>query len=296
MPNKPPKPIAMKLVLVTGMSGSGKSVAIRALEDAHFYCLDNLPPPFILPVLERLNQDGIQQIAIAVDARSGKDINTVPQLIQHLRQQHIDVRALFLDADDATLVTRYSETRRRHPMSTRLGDQATVQECVDAERLALAPLQDQANIIDTSDLLPNLLRRWVWETIEEKAAKLTLIFETFGFKKGLPTHTDLLFDVRCLSNPYYDKNLRPLSGKDPEVAQFIEADPRSAPLLLDIENYLRKWLPFYLDEQRSYVTVAIGCTGGQHRSVYVAETLAHRFQLNSLPEIESILLRHRSLG
>ena len=284
----------MKIILVTGMSGSGKSVAIRALEDAHFYCLDNLPPPFILPVVERLNNDGIHQIAIAVDARSGNDIVNVPHIMMTLRNQAMDVRPLFLDADDATLITRYSESRRRHPMSPRLDDQATVRECVDAERLALAPLKEISSTIDTSALLPNVLRRWVWETVEEQASRLTLVFETFGFKKGPPTDADLLFDVRCLNNPYYDKNLRPLSGKDPEVAQFIECDPRSLALLNDIEHYLRRWLPSYLDEQRSYVTVAIGCTGGQHRSVYVAETLAKRFTHNALPEIDSVLLRHRN--
>lgn len=286
----------MKVVLVTGMSGSGKSVAIRALEDAHFYCVDNLPPPFILPVLERLEQDGHQQVAIAVDARTGNDIVNVPELVRTLRTKKVDVRPLFLDADDETLITRYSESRRRHPMSTRLGDQATVQECVDAERLALDPLKNMSNSIDTSALQPNLLRRWVWESVEEQASRLTLIFETFGFKKGRPSDADLVFDVRCLSNPYYDKNLRPLTGKDPEVADFIKSDSRSDPLIADIESYLRKWLPSYLDEQRSYVTVAIGCTGGQHRSVYVAETLAKRFSEKPLLEIESVLMRHRSLG
>lgn len=181
-------------------------------------------------------------------------------------------------------------------MSARLGEQATVQECVDAEREALEPLRDIASSIDTSALLPNVLRRWVMETVEEESAKLTLVFETFGFKKGLPSDADLVFDVRCLSNPYYDKALRPLTGKDIPVQRFIQGDARSSELINDIEGYLRKWLPSYLNEQRSYVTVAIGCTGGQHRSVYVAETLAQRFTENQLSEIESVLLRHRTLG
>ncbi len=286
----------MKIVLVTGLSGSGKSVAIRALEDAHFYCIDNLPPSFIPDVCKRLQIEGIEQVAIAADARTGRDIVDVPQIIRALQTQGVDVRTLFLDADDDTLTTRYSESRRRHPMSARLGEQATVQECVVAERQALEPLRNIASCIDTSGLQPNVLRRWVLETVDQASAKLTLIFETFGFKKGLPSDADLVFDVRCLSNPYYDKSLRPLTGQDPEVQDFIQADYRSDDLLSDIESYLRKWLPSYLNEQRSYVTVAIGCTGGQHRSVYVAETLAKRFRTQRLAEIESVLLRHRSLG
>jgi len=288
--------INMKVVLVTGLSGSGKSVAIRALEDSHFYCVDNLPPSFIPQVIQRLSSEGITQIAIAADARTGRDIIDVPQIIQDMKAKGTDVRILFLDADDETLITRYSESRRRHPMSARLGEQATVQECVDAEREALEPLRNIASCIDTSALQPNVLRRWVLETVEEESAKRTLVFETFGFKKGLPSDADLVFDVRCLSNPYYDKSLRPLTGKDVEVQRYIQADNRSDPLISDIETYLRNWLPSYLNEQRSYVTVAIGCTGGQHRSVYVAETLAKRFTSEPLPQIESVLLRHRSLG
>lgn len=285
----------MRVVLVTGLSGSGKSVAIRALEDSHFYCVDNLPPSFIPQVISRLTSEGISQIAIAADARTGRDIVDVPQIIRTLKADGTDVRILFLDADNETLVTRYSESRRRHPMSARLGEQATVQECVDAEREALEPLRGLASCIDTSALLPNALRRWVLETVEVNSAKLTLIFETFGFKKGLPSDADLVFDVRCLSNPYYEKSLRALTGKDIEVQQYIQNDERSSALIDDIEGYLRKWLPSYLNEQRSYVTVAIGCTGGQHRSVYVAETLATRFLHSPLSEIESVLLRHRSL-
>jgi RNase adapter protein RapZ len=287
--------IKMKVVLVTGLSGSGKSVAIRALEDSHFYCVDNLPPSFIPQVISRLSSEGISQIAIAADARTGRDIVDVPQIVKTLKASGTDVRILFLDADDETLVTRYSESRRRHPMSARLGEQATVQECVDAEREALEPLRAISSCIDTTALLPNVLRRWVLETVEEESAKLTLVFETFGFKKGLPSDADLVFDVRCLSNPYYIKNLRPLTGKDIEVQQHIQTDVRSEDLINDIETYLRKWLPSYLNEQRSYVTVAVGCTGGQHRSVYVAETLAQRFTKNPLSEIESVLIRHRTL-
>ncbi|WP_370263807.1 RNase adapter RapZ [Limnobacter sp.] len=286
----------MKVVLVTGLSGSGKSVAIRALEDADFYCIDNLPPSFIPQVLKRLEADGILRVAVAADARTGRDIVDVPHMVAGLREHGTDVRVLFLNADDETLVTRYSETRRRHPMSARLGEQATVQECVAAEREALEPLRALASCIDTTGLLPNALRRWVLETVESKSARITLVFETFGFKKGLPTDADLVFDVRCLTNPYYDKSLRPLTGQDTPVQEFIQADERSSALIADIEQYLRKWLPAYLNEQRSYITVAIGCTGGQHRSVYVAEMLSKAFTTQPLAEVESVLLRHRSIS
>lgn len=285
----------MKVVLVTGLSGSGKSVAVRALEDSQFYCVDNLPPTFIPKVLNRLDIDGIGKVAIAVDARTGRDIVVVPEIIRELKTQGYDVRVIFLDSSDDTLVTRYSESRRRHPMSQRLGEQATVLECVQAERTSLETLKPMAATIDTSGLFPNALRRWVLQTVEENSAKLTLILETFGYKKGLPSDADLVFDVRCLNNPHYDKDLRPLTGKDLAVKQFIEADPLSGGLVDDIENYLRKWIPSYINEQRSYFTVAIGCTGGQHRSVYVAETLAKRLITRPLAEIESILIRHRSL-
>ena len=285
----------MKVVLVTGLSGSGKSVAIRALEDAHFYCVDNLPPSFIPAVVAKLEAEGVTQLAIAADARTGHDIIDVPQIITTLRSMGTDVRVIFLDANNDTLVTRYSESRRRHPMSERLGGTATVQECVKAERDALENLKSVSNRIDTSGLLPNTLRQWVLQTVEGQQSRLTLIFETFGFKNGLPTDADLVFDVRCLSNPFYDKNLRALTGKDALVEQFIQNDVRSDDLIQDIELYLRKWLPSYLNEQRSYVTVAIGCTGGQHRSVYVAEMLAQRFSETPLAEIDGILVRHRNI-
>lgn len=285
----------MKVVLVTGLSGSGKSVAIRALEDAQFYCVDNLPPTLISNVLNRLQSDGIDKAAIAVDARTGRDIVVVPEIVRTLRSLGMDLRVLFLDANDSTLSTRYSESRRRHPMSQRLSDNATVLECIQAERESLETLRENATVIDTSDLFPNALRRWVLQVAEQTTAKLTLVLETFGYKKGLPTDADLVFDVRCLSNPHYDPALRRQTGKDAAVKAFIEEDSRSSELLLDIENYLRKWIPSYINEQRSYFTVAIGCTGGQHRSVYVAETLAQRLNTNRLSEIDHILIRHRNL-
>lgn len=288
-------PSKMKVILITGMSGSGKSVALRALEDSDFYCLDNLPPSFIPSVIDRLKTEGRSKVAVAVDARTGIDIVAVPKIVTDLRSQGTDTRIIFLDADDEAIVTRYSETRRRHPMSARQGESATVQECIQAEREAIGDIRPLADLIDTTDLLPTTLRRWVLETVNEKYAKLTLIFETFGFKTGLPNDADLVFDARCLANPYYDKNLRPLTGKDLPVQQYIQNDKRSDELLSDIENYLRKWLPSYQTEQRSYVTVAIGCTGGQHRSVYLAEVLFQRLKTKPIGSVENVLVRHRNV-
>lgn len=288
-------PDALKVILITGLSGSGKSIAIRALEDAQFYCVDNLPTPFIPKVVNHLHLAGVSNMAIAVDSRSGRDLIDLPSLITELKEGGYDVRVLFLEADDDTLTTRYSETRRRHPFSVKLGEKATVGECVAAEREAMQNLRGFADVIDTTALLPNTLRRWVLEAVEERPSRLTLIFETFGYKKGLPLDADLVFDVRCLSNPHYVKELREKTGIDFEVQAFIREDERSNELLSDIEKYLRKWLPSYLNEQRSYVTIAIGCTGGQHRSVYIAEMLAERFSLFPIDEVESVLVRHRKI-
>ncbi|GLR27394.1 RNase adapter RapZ [Limnobacter litoralis] len=286
---------ALKIILVTGLSGSGKSIAIRALEDAQFYCVDNLPTPFIPKVVNHLHLAGVSNMAIAVDSRSGRDLIDLPSLITQLKEEGYDVRVLFLEADDDTLSTRYSETRRRHPFSVKRGEKATVAECVAAERETMQGLRGFADVIDTTALLPNTLRRWVLEAVEERPSRLTLIFETFGYKKGLPMDADLVFDVRCLSNPHYVKELRDKTGIDYEVQAFIREDERSNELLSDIEKYLRKWLPSYLNEQRSYVTIAIGCTGGQHRSVYIAEMLAERFSLFPIDEVESVLVRHRNI-
>lgn len=287
---------SMKIILITGLSGSGKSVALRALEDANFYCVDNLPPTFIPPVVSKLSGEGQFKVAVAVDARTGRDIVVLPEIVGQLRRLEADVRIIFLDSSEDTLVTRYSESRRRHPMSARLGENATVQECVQAERDALDAIRPMADLIDTTDLFPNVLRRWVLQFVEERSAKLTVIFETFGYKRGIPKDADLVFDVRCLTNPHYDKALRPLTGKDKPVQDFIKQDARSEELLSDIENYLLKWLPSYQNEQRSYVTVAIGCTGGQHRSVYIAETLCQRLSTHKPEDVENIFVRHRNIS
>lgn len=284
----------MRIVLVTGLSGSGKSVAIRLLEDAGYYCVDNLPPQFLLELCSYLDDTGHHDVAVSVDARSEATLADVPMKISSLRSLGHDVRVLFLTASDAALVQRFSETRRRHPMATRdleRGGVSTVTEAIALERELLAPLAEIGHSIDTSALHPNLLRHWVRQFIDSPRANLTLSFESFAFKDGIPVAADLVFDVRNLPNPHYDLQLRPLTGRDDAVAAFLRAAPQVHDMINDIATFIEKWLPSYVAENRHYVTVAIGCTGGRHRSVYIVEQLAKGFASR-----ESILVRHRGIA
>ena len=283
----------MRIVLVTGMSGSGKSVAIRLLEDAGYYCIDNLPPQFLLDLCTYLDRTGHHDVAVAVDARSEATLGDVPLMISTLRGFGHDVRVLFLTASDAALVQRFSETRRRHPMAIReveRGGASTVTEAIALERELLEPLAEIGHSIDTSALHPNLLRHWVRQFVDSPRADLTLSFESFAFKDGIPVAADLVFDVRNLPNPHYDLQLRPLTGRDEAVAAFLLAAPQVQEMINDIAAFIEKWLPSYVAENRHYVTVAIGCTGGRHRSVYIVEELARRFARR-----ESVLVRHRGI-
>ena len=278
----------MLLILVTGMSGSGKSVALNVLEDSGFYCVDNLPANLLAGLIDFLGQAGYAKVAVSVDVRSGPALKALAGSMAELRQREVDLRVLFLDAKTETLVKRFSETRRRHPLSD---DTRTLPECIQAERSLLQDIGATAHHIDTSDLSPNALRAWVKDFVGLGGSGLTLLFESFGFKHGLPLDADLVFDVRCLPNPHYDPLLRPLTGKDGKVVEFLEADATSQKMLADISVFLEDWLPCYIRDNRSYLTVAIGCTGGRHRSVYFAETLARRFRA-TVP----VLVRHRELA
>jgi len=283
----------MRIVLVTGLSGSGKSVAIRLLEDAGYYCIDNLPPQFLLEVCSYLNTTGHGDVAVSVDARSEATLADVPSMIATLRNAGNDVRVLFLTASNAALVQRFSETRRRHPMALRhveRGGASTVSEAIALERELLEPLAEIGHSIDTSGLHPNLLRHWVRQFVDSPRANLTLSFESFAFKDGIPVAADLVFDVRNLPNPHYDLQLRPLTGQDSEVAAFLLASPLVLDMINDIASFIEKWLPSYVSENRHYVTVAIGCTGGRHRSVFIVEQLASKFKAR-----ESVLVRHRGI-
>jgi UPF0042 nucleotide-binding protein len=287
----------MRLILVSGMSGSGKSVAIRLLEDVGFYCVDNLPSSVLTEVCALLARSGYQDIAVSVDARSEASMAGVPAVLHELRNAGHDVRVLFLTASTPALIQRFSETRRRHPLSQRAtpriagaAGEPTLEESIAQERELLAPLVALGHILDTSSLPANTLRQWVRGFVDGGRSALTLAFESFAYKSGVPDAADLVFDVRNLPNPFYETDLRPLTGLDPPVARFLERSPLVAEMINDIAGLLDKWLPSYREDGRHYLTVAVGCTGGQHRSPYVVEQLAARFGGPG-----AVLVRHRGL-
>lgn len=284
----------MRVVLITGMSGSGKSVALRLLEDIGYYCVDNLPARFFGELCDHLMAAGYNDVAVSIDARSQASLEELPVIVEDKREQGHDIKVLFLTASDNELVQRYSESRRRHPMAQRLADrgvEVTLSEAISTERHLLAPLDTIGHRIDTSGLLPSALRNWVRDFVDSPRAHVTLAFESFAFKRGLPVAADLVFDVRNLPNPYYDAQLRPLTGLDAPVANFLQSAPHVAEMIDDIARFIDRWLPSYITDNRHYLTVAIGCTGGQHRSVYVVQTLAQRFN-----RLGHVLTRHRALG
>ena len=277
----------MQLIIVTGLSGSGKSIVLRALEDSGYYCVDNLPATLLPQISEHLGAVSQERVAISIDSRSAA-LEALPANIERLKAQGMSVQVLFLEANVETLVKRYSETRRRHPLSD---DSTTLAESIRHERELLVQLADLGHHIDTSDLSANTLRSWVKDFVSLEHSGLTLLFASFGFKHGIPLDADLVFDVRCLPNPHYDPNLRPLTGRDKAVIDFLESQQEVHAMVEDIEGFVARWLPSFVRDNRSYLTVAIGCTGGQHRSVYLAETLAAQFRV----EHYKVLVRHREL-
>ena len=286
------------VVLVTGMAGGGKSVAMHALEDAGFFCVDNLPPELLTSFLAVEKQRGERRVAIAVDVRSEGSLPHLLPLIKQLRGEGVAVRSIFLDANDETLVRRFSETRRPHPLRSGQRDAGSdgedahraLLDAISLERELLAALRVESTVIDTSLLRAAQLRAWVRDLVSVKGESLTLVFESFAFKHGVPSDADFVFDVRVLPNPYYDRELRPLTGRDAPVADYLQAQPEVNLMLGQISGFLRQWLPNFAADQRSYLTVAIGCTGGQHRSVYLVETLARQFASHG-----HVLKRHREL-
>ncbi len=277
----------MQLFLISGLSGSGKSVALKVLEDSGYYCVDNLPAELLPVLMDSLRLAGNTRVAVSIDVRSGLSVTHLPQHIAQLKQQGMDVRLLFLDAQTDTLVKRFSETRRRHPLSN---DKLTLPECVQRERELLAEISNIGHRIDTSELGANALRAWIKDFIGLDRACLTLLFQSFGFKNGIPLDADFVFDVRCLPNPHYDPALRPLTGRDTAVMEFLERLPEVKKMGNDIRAFIENWLPSFVADNRSYLTVALGCTGGQHRSVYLTEKLAQYFKAQ-----QQVLLRHREL-
>jgi len=277
----------MQLFLISGLSGSGKSIALKVLEDSGYYCVDNLPADLLAALVEHLQRAGYNNIAVSIDVRSANSVQRLPPLLQLLKQQGLDVHVLFLDAQNDTLVKRFSETRRLHPLSDGI---LTLPECVSHERELLAEISSIGHHIDTTELNANALRVWIKQFIKLDRARLTLLFESFGYKHGIPLDADLVFDVRCLPNPHYDPLLRPLTGRDAAVVEFLDNTPGTQDMFSDIRNFIERWLPSFVADNRSYLTVAIGCTGGQHRSVYLAEKLAHHFE-----QQQQVLVRHREL-
>jgi RNase adapter protein RapZ len=278
----------VQIVLVSGLSGSGKSIAIAVLEDAGYYCVDNLPLAMLESLVEHLGKEGHERIAIAIDARSGASFSQLPAIAESLRYKGADLRIIFLEAKTLSLVKRFSETRRRHPLSS---ESVSLQEAIQLEREMLADVAPLGHRIDTSELSPSALRLWIKDLIQQDRSRITLLFQSFGFKHGIPLDADLVFDVRCLPNPHYVPELRPLTGRDQPVADYIEASPDAMAMLADISGFVENWLPCFIRDHRAYLTVAIGCTGGQHRSVYFAETLAANFGRR-----EQVLVRHRELS
>jgi UPF0042 nucleotide-binding protein len=271
----------IELLLVTGMSGSGKSIALTALEDLGYYCVDNLPPELLQAFIALEQSHHTHKVAIAIDVRSGASLPGLPQQLDLLRQMaDLRLRIVFLDATTDALVRRFSETRRRHPLSLRITDDdqhRAMTDIIEYERDLLIELREQSQVLDTSLLLPAQLRTEIKALIGGAQAGLTLVFESFAFMRGIPIDADFLFDVRMLPNPHYDPTLRPLTGCDLPVVAFLARQPDVQRMEQQIGDFLRQWLPQMQLDHRSHVTVAIGCTGGQHRSVYLVERLGAAF-------------------
>jgi len=284
----------MRIVLITGISGSGKSVALNVLEDTGYYCVDNLPPALLSQLVSQLTDEGTQALAVAVDARSAESLANLPDAVLALRGQGHDVKIMYLTANTHSLVARFSETRRSHPLSHELkpgqnpAARRTLIECISEERERLSAIEQLGHVIDTSELSANKLRAWIKDLVQSENAPLTLFFESFAFKVGVPLDADFVFDVRAIPNPYYDLALRPMTGRDAPVIAFLDAQPSADEMFKDIRDFVAKWLPSFKTDNRSYLTVAVGCTGGQHRSVYMAERLARHFH-----PTEQVVLRHR---
>ncbi|MEJ2602276.1 MAG: RNase adapter RapZ [Gammaproteobacteria bacterium] len=294
MPDKNEERRSTRLIIVSGLSGSGKSVALNVLEDLGFYCIDNLPAgllPSLLPEVTHAGGGVTERIGVGIDARNpATDLEALPTLVQEMKQGGIECDVIFLQAEDDILLKRYSETRRRHPM----GDAGlALRDAIARERQLLGPVINSADlIIDTTRTSVYELRDAIRErVVTRKPQSLSILIESFGYKHGIPTDADFVFDLRCLPNPYWEAGLRPLTGLDAEVAAFLDAEPLVQRMFGDILEFLRRWIPEYETFHRSYLTIAVGCTGGQHRSVYMAEKLAAALADNHSP----IHTRHNEL-
>lgn len=280
------------LVIVSGMSGSGKSVALNTFEDLGYYCVDNLPAELLPDFVRRIqaNANAPEKIAVGIDARSLGDLADVPHALSRIGAQGLDTRLLFFETRDEVLLRRYADTRRRHPLS-RLG--LVLADAISLERQALKPLRQIADrVLDTSELNVHQMRRHILTEYGLSGAGLSLLFESFAYRRGLPPEADFVLDARVLPNPHWDARLRPLSGRDPDVRDYLEAQPEVAAYVAQVQGFLDTWLPKLRSETRSYVTVAFGCSGGRHRSVYLAEHLARHCRESGWAEVA---VHHREL-
>jgi len=282
---------ASRLVVVSGMSGSGKTIALRALEDLDYYCVDNLPAALMSAfVTEATAGQRHPRLAVGIDVRNrSEDLQRVPAILAELKRQGIEHELIFLDARDDVLFKRYSDTRRRHPLSA---DGSSLSDAIALERERLRPVASIAHrVIDTSDLNVHQLRRLIATELGMAGGALSLLFESFAYKRGVPADADFVFDARCLPNPHWDARVRPLSGRDPAVREWLEGKPEVGQYLQQVGDFLAAWLPRFEADNRSYVTICIGCTGGRHRSVYLAERLAERFRAAR----DQVMTFHREL-
>ena len=277
----------MRLFIFTGLSGSGKSVALKTLEDIDFYCIDNLPIKLLDSCINVLVTQGYSNVAISLDVRNPSFLGVLPTEVQNLSRRGVEVKIIFLDSSNESLLRRYSESRRPHPLAT---DKRTLIECIEQERSLLQAIKLSAEHIDTSRLTPQQLKNWVWGLIENKTQQFQLTLQSFGFKYGIPLDTDFTFDVRCLPNPFYENELKRLSGIDLEVETYLNKNPDSVKMVETIYEFANQWLPKFIREGRVILTISIGCTGGQHRSVYIVEQLKRKFKNDY-----RTLVRHRDL-
>jgi UPF0042 nucleotide-binding protein len=280
------------VIIVSGRSGGGKSTALNALEDLGYYCIDNLPGamlPYFGPHISA-NPELYVKVALGIDARSREsDLQVVLDWMASLRENGLNCRLLFITADKAVLIKRFSETRRRHPLT---GSDKVLPDAIENENQLLKPLRRQADlVIDSSNTNIHQLRRQVWDFVDRSSVGLTIVLQSFAFKQGVPQEVDFMFDARILPNPYWKEELRALTGKDEAVRLWLENDQRVLKMTRDIQDFMHTWLPAFQNEQRSYVTIGIGCTGGKHRSVYLAEKLANSLRKRH----ESVLVHHREM-
>jgi UPF0042 nucleotide-binding protein len=277
----------MRLFIFTGLSGSGKSVALKTLEDLDFYCVDNLPIKLLDSCIGTLVKQGYSNVAISLDVRNPSFLGVLPGEVQNLSKQGVDVKIIFLDSSNESLLRRYSESRRPHPLTN---EKRTLIECIQEERSLLQAIKVNAEHIDTSRLTPQQLKNWVRGLIENKKQQFQLILQSFGFKYGIPLDTDFTFDVRCLPNPFYENELKNLSGIDLEVETYLKKNADTVEMVKTIYEFANQWLPKFIREGRVILAISIGCTGGQHRSVYLVEQINKK-----LKNDYRTLVRHRDL-